>query len=1114
MPDIKATIKKFQINVKLGTGAVITPDHNHDTRYYTKSESDALVGGSHTHTESDITDLDKYAQAEVDGLLAAKASTSDLNTHEADTTNPHSVTKTQVGLGNVDNTSDANKPVSTATQAALDAKAASSHTHDDRYYTETEADALLADKADSTTLTSHTSNTANPHAVTKTQVGLSNVDNTSDAAKPVSTAQQTALDAKADASDLTSHEADTANPHAVTKAQVGLSNTDNTSDASKPVSTATQTALDAKADNADLTSHTGSTTNPHSVTKTQVGLGNVTNDAQIPLSQKGSNSGVAELDASGKVPSSQLPALALSEVFTAADETAHLALTAQEGDVVIRTDLSTTYIHNGGSAGTMADYSELSSATGVTSVNSETGTVTLDADDISDDSTTHKFATAAQLSKIDGVESGADVTDATNIASAVSGSTAKTTLVDADLLSLLDSAASFVLKKITYSNLKSSLKTYFDTQYPSTSHTHTESDITDLDHYDSADFSTDFAAKDTDDLSEGTAKFVTAAQKTKIDSVESNADVTDAGNVGSTIHGATGKATPVDADAMGLLDSAAAHALSKVTWVNVKATLKTYFDTLYSSSSHTHTQSEITDLIHYTSSDFNTDFGGKDTDDLSEGATNKYVTAAQKTKIDGIESSADVTDSANVGSSIAGVATKATPIDADSVALIDSAASNALKRTTWANIKSVLKTYFDTLYALASHTHTASEVTDFDTEVSNNTSVTANTAKLTASPANVVAGVEGATLVDIGTPADDDKVLILDSSTSDTLKYVDKSELGGGAGSSEVFATNETPSGTINSTNKTFTLAYTPISGSETIHRDGQLLKGSSDDYSISGATITFTTAPDTGSVLLASYRRSGLSSTDADTLDGLHASDLKVGWYGVDGTISYSSVDDPTGVLSTTDDLSGEISAGMRIKFTNNSTTVYGIVTAITSSTITFLHEIDPSDSLAKSLLQNSAVTNFSYSPLKAPYGFPLDARKWTVKTTSNTLQSQSSPSGSTYYNIGSISLVIPIGSWDLGYDVNTQINKNTVTDIPVGSVTLSTSSSSESDSDLTCSVYLAGASGNLAIMESAGRSKNIDVTSKETRYLIMKLTTTAGTIYYRGDLGETVVKATCGYL
>lgn len=57
-------------------------------------------------------------------------------------------------------------------------------------------------KADASALTTHTSNTSNPHSVTKAQVGLGSVDNTSDAGKPVSTAQQTALDLKANIADL------------------------------------------------------------------------------------------------------------------------------------------------------------------------------------------------------------------------------------------------------------------------------------------------------------------------------------------------------------------------------------------------------------------------------------------------------------------------------------------------------------------------------------------------------------------------------------------------------------------------------------------------------------------------------------------------------------------------------------------------------------------------------------------------------------------------------------------------------------------------------------------------------------------------------------------------
>jgi len=109
-------------------------------------------------------------------------------------------------------------------------------------------------KADQTALTAHVSDATNPHSVTATQVGLGNVDNTSDATKPVSGPTQNVLSLKANLSDLSNHINDLTNPHSVTAAQVGLGNVDNTSDINKPVSTATQTALNLKAD--QLTTYT------------------------------------------------------------------------------------------------------------------------------------------------------------------------------------------------------------------------------------------------------------------------------------------------------------------------------------------------------------------------------------------------------------------------------------------------------------------------------------------------------------------------------------------------------------------------------------------------------------------------------------------------------------------------------------------------------------------------------------------------------------------------------------------------------------------------------------------------------------------------------------------
>lgn len=69
------------------------------------------------------------------------------------------------------------------------------------------------------------------------------------------------------------------------------------------------------------------------------------------------------------------------------------------------------------------------------------------------------------------------------------------------------------------------------------------------------------------------------------------------------------------------------------------------------------------------------------------------------------------------------------------------------------------------------------------------------------------------------------------------------------------FKVRETPSGTINGSNTVFTLATTPISGSESVFLNGILQNaGAGNDYTISGNSITFITAPKSGDVLLASY--------------------------------------------------------------------------------------------------------------------------------------------------------------------------------------------------------------------------------------------------------------------
>lgn len=100
----------------------------------------------------------------------------------------------------------------------------------------TYVDDLIADTGSDVTaletkVNNHIANKSNPHTVTKTQVGLGNVNNTSDADKPVSTAQATAIDDAKTAgttaqTSINSHAGRKDNPHTVTRAQLGLATTD------------------------------------------------------------------------------------------------------------------------------------------------------------------------------------------------------------------------------------------------------------------------------------------------------------------------------------------------------------------------------------------------------------------------------------------------------------------------------------------------------------------------------------------------------------------------------------------------------------------------------------------------------------------------------------------------------------------------------------------------------------------------------------------------------------------------------------------------------------------------------------------------------------------------
>lgn len=113
--DIETAYRTGNVNItksNVGLGNVPNVTTNNQTPTYTEATTLATLSSG------------EYLSSAFGKIK--KAITEFIN-HKNSTSNPHSVTKSQVGLDNCDNTSDADKPISTATQAALNGKSPTSH---------------------------------------------------------------------------------------------------------------------------------------------------------------------------------------------------------------------------------------------------------------------------------------------------------------------------------------------------------------------------------------------------------------------------------------------------------------------------------------------------------------------------------------------------------------------------------------------------------------------------------------------------------------------------------------------------------------------------------------------------------------------------------------------------------------------------------------------------------------------------------------------------------------------------------------------------------------------------------------------------------------------------
>lgn len=195
-----------------------------------------------------------------------------------------------------------------------------------------------------------------------------------------------------------------------------------------------------------------------------------------------------------------------------------------------------------------------------------------------------------------------------------------------------------------------------------------------------------------------TNNFISDAELIKLAGIEPLADVTDVANVGAAINAAAAD-TPLDADKFGFWD-AVDSLLKSITWAGFRGLFITFTNKIAVAATATtgaalhvvrdlaaaSTDSPVVDIVQ--------DNVGDDQAALrvQQDGTGKLISA-----FDGASEAFAIADGG--GMTLPLIAAKTTPVDADGVLLRDSAASSVVKETTWANIKALLKTYFDTLYA-------------------------------------------------------------------------------------------------------------------------------------------------------------------------------------------------------------------------------------------------------------------------------------------------------------------------------------------------------------------------------------------------------------------------------
>lgn len=485
----------------------------------------------------------------------------------------------------------------------------------------------------------------------------------------------------------------------------------------------------------------------------------------------------------------------------------------------------------------------------------------------------------------------------------------------------------------------------------------------------------------------------------------------------SSLTGATAKTTPVDADTMPINDSAASNVLKKVTWANIKATAKTYFDTLYIPFTYLDTDGTLA--------------ANSDTKIASQKAVRTYVAA---------NGSTDWNTIATAPTTITNLGQRSYSLVYPSVDLTSTIHPGMRLRTTrtvsaptqCTSLNGTTQYYSKTSPVGASFTTTWTQMAWI---------------YLTSYPA-VAAGIMGrrnGATEGWGMYIDVNGCLAISG-----CRIAANRKLG--------VSTQSVPLNRWVHVAVSMDMTVGATSGA-TWYFDGVSVPGVVTQTGTATAIVQGTTAmvvgalesagtfPFTGKIAQAAVFSSIVSQANLrayanQTLTGSEST--LVSAYSFNNTINDLNTTNANNLTAVASAVATNADSpfGLNSYLTATGTLDYALIQAATFSTNTTVTVQVP---WGCTIPSTGGITTSSYSSVKAPYGFPTSEDRWDVSHIQFATRIQVSPVANTWYNLGG-KLVVPVGSWILGHKTTVYSDRAVAGDID-SQATVSTTSSTETD-------------------------------------------------------------------